>query len=43
MTLDQVVEIFGLKDPVKLWEQREEIYDTPRSLGILAPFISNWV
>jgi hypothetical protein len=43
MTFEQVIEIFGLKASVQLWETREEIYDTPQSLSILAPFISNLV
>jgi hypothetical protein len=38
-TVDQVVEIFGLKFTGEPWEQREETYDAPRSLSILThPF-----
>jgi len=38
-TVDQVVEIFGLKFTGERWEQREETYDAPRSLTILThPF-----
>jgi hypothetical protein len=38
-TVDQVVEIFGLKFTGEPWEQLEETYDAPRSLSILThPF-----
>jgi hypothetical protein len=38
-TVDQVIEIFGLKFTGERWEQREETYDAPRSLSILTrPF-----
>ncbi len=37
MSLEEVVEIFGLQSEVRLLGPREEIYDTPPLLSILAP------
>ena len=36
MTVERVIDLFGLEEERQLWEQREEIHDTPSLLSILA-------